>query len=120
MLAIAVLYLLPRYDFVSERYGSPFSAPLRFLSNAAGNAIADGGLPGRMATARAARTLSFLIWGLGAVGAFRRYRHRLPVAPREREPSICTPTAAGATGHDRSICRGSGRRAFSWSVALAA
>lgn len=76
MVAIAGLYLLPRFDFVSERYGSLLAAPFRFLNNAKGNAIVDGGAPGRIATVRAARLLSLLVWSLAGVGAIRRYRRR--------------------------------------------
>jgi hypothetical protein len=78
MLAEAVLYLLPRYDMVAGNFGGLFSSAFDIFNNARSNAAPPGGLAGRIATARAARILSFAIWGLAALGLLRRRRARVP------------------------------------------
>ena len=80
MVVVTVLYMVPRYDFVSSNYGI-FHAIGSFFTNAQNNAISSGGLPGRLATAAAARILSAGVWGLAALGAVVRLRRGEPTLP---------------------------------------
>lgn len=74
---IAILYLLTRYNPVTRAY-------LQFVSinpfhNTVDETVANnGGLPGRVFTANAARSLSLLVWTLAVVGAVRRFRQGAP------------------------------------------
>lgn len=72
-----VVYMVPRYDFVASNYGI-FHAIGNFFTNAQNNALTDAGLPGRLATAAAARYLSLGVWSLAALGVVSRLRRGAP------------------------------------------
>jgi hypothetical protein len=73
---MALGYLLPRLGFIERYYGLLGSAgePLKNVRTAAVGLNGLAGEPGRVLCAHAARLLSLTIWGLGLVGAVRRFR----------------------------------------------
>ncbi len=78
MLAIAVGFLAPRFTFVNEKYGllNSFGAFFGNLQPPSASAVHLS--HDALLVAEAARLLSLAMWGLAALGAWRRYRSGRP------------------------------------------
>ena len=79
MLGIALLYLAPRFGYVNQTYGILASVG-NFFSNVRPPSVLAVRLSSDQALiARAAELLSVIVWGLAALGAWRRRRAGRPI-----------------------------------------